>query len=275
MADAWTTRTLGRSRVCSVAAALLALAIASCGDGDQPPPPGYDTDRDGLSDEFERTGWETRVDRTGSGMPYASTILVTSDPERRDTDGDGLDDGMEHDLRTDPGSADTDGDGLDDPSEWSQWHTNPITVDTDADACGPDGDLPPNAALFDGNELRIRGTSPTIADTDGDGRSDFEELDHPSYHPLIAELPRAEIVIDGDIDVRLNVEYAEHHGAETQYGTVLTQSRTDTKRSSRSTTHSVGVAVTVGFETEFGLFGGTTVSGSVTASYDYSTTRPK
>jgi hypothetical protein len=271
MARPWAQRHQRRALAASVAAALLAWAAPSCGDGDRVPPPGYDSDRDGLSDDFERSGWEIRVDRTGNGMQLASSILVTSDPQRADTDGDGLDDGLEFDLRTDPAATDTDGDGLDDSAEWLQWHTNPITVDTDGDACGPDGSDPPQAALFDGNELCRCGTSPTLDDTDGDGRTDFEEYDHPSYHPLIAELPRAEIVIDGDIDVRLNVEYAENLGAETQYGTTLAESRTDTRRSSRSTTHSVGVAVTVGFETEFGLFGGTTLSTSVTASYDYST----
>ena len=56
-------------------------------------------------------------------------------------------------------------------------------MDTDGDARGPDGSLHPNAMLFDGNELSLLSTSPVLADTDGDSRTDFEEFDHPFFSP--------------------------------------------------------------------------------------------
>lgn len=250
----------------------LSLLLLGCG-GDANPvaASSLDRDGDGLSDAAEQDGWRIWVDETGSGMELAITRTVTSDAAEFDTDHDGLSDREEYELHTDPRLFDTDNDGLGDAEELRRWQTSPIAVDTDRDASGPGGAFPPNTALFDGNEMRLLGTSPSLDDTDGDGRTDFEEFGDPTFRPLIADLPGAALIVDGDIDVRLNVEYAENLGAETQYGTTLTRSQTNTSRSSRSTTHSVGVEVTVGIEHEFGLFGGTTLSGSVTASYDYST----
>ncbi len=156
-----------------------------------------DSDFDGLTDAVEIVGWTIQVDELGLGTNVTPSLLTVIDVQSAnlggDTDGDGLDDMTEFLVRSHPGKFDTDGDGLGDAEEWNQWLTSPVSVDSDGDARGPNHDLPPNPALFDGLELdpsvSFR-TSPTLDDTDGDGKTDFEEIDDPSRSPLIAELPR-------------------------------------------------------------------------------------
>jgi parallel beta-helix repeat protein len=77
-----------------------------------------------------------------------------------DTDGDGLSDADEVCLGTDPRNPDTDGDGLRDGFEVRH------------------GFAPhePRDGLTDGDEVRVYGTDPTRADTDGDGLTDGEEV---------------------------------------------------------------------------------------------------
>ena len=90
-----------------------------------------DEDRDGMHDY-----WEIKLfgdiwtqdgddDSDGDGLPNnkelvwlaVNTIRMYSDPSLCDTDGDGLDDGVEQQKQTDPLSTDTDGDGRDDAFE--------------------------------------------------------------------------------------------------------------------------------------------------------------
>ncbi len=139
-----------------------------------------------------------------------------TDPLSADTDGDGLSDGQEVNVRgTSPTNADTDGDGLTDGEEVGLG-TNPLSRDSDGDGLkdgwevangldplvssgddGADADVdgdgltnrqeqqrgtdPWNAdtdgdGLSDGQEVNVRGTSPTNPDTDGDGLTDGEEV---------------------------------------------------------------------------------------------------
>ncbi len=241
---------------------------------------GVDTDGDGLSDTQERLGYDIVVDGTGFGLDpaFASLRHVTSNPLAADTDDDGLDDCAELINRTDPSRTDTDGDELDDAAELTQWLTSPVSVDSDADARGPAGELPPNAALFDGRELytvadltrpprqrvlRPSATSPSLADTDGDYRTDREELDDPVHHPLIADLPQLKVAVVDNVDIRLDVEYAEELGQESQYGTEFTTSTTTARSKYRSDT--VSESLSIGVSHTFGLLsGGTTVSAEVT-----------
>jgi len=201
------------------------------------------------------------VDELGLGTDVTPSLLTVVDVQSAnlggDTDGDGLDDLTEFLIRSNPCKPDTDGDSLSDAVEWNQWLTSPTSVDSDGDARGPDGDLPPNPALFDGFELdpsvSFR-TSPTLADTDGDGKTDFEEIDDPSRSPLIAELPEYTVTQVGNVDLRLNVEYAEAAGTETQYGTEASTSETtgvsrggsDQWSINSSFTTTLGVSSTVG-----------------------------
>lgn len=193
---------------------------------------GEDADNDGLDSSVESEGWDIVIDEHGYGTSAVGSLLtirhVTSDPNMVDTDGDGLDDDVEWLIGSDPRDPDTDGDGLDDEIEWNTWFTSPNSVDSDGDARGPDHDLPPSASLFDGLELDPSSprTSPTLDDTDGDGRTDFEELGHPVFSPVLAELPRAVLEIAGDLDIRLDVEYAESEEVTTSYEVSFTEATT-------------------------------------------------
>jgi hypothetical protein len=230
-----------------------------------------DVDDDGLADGVETLGWTIVVDTLGYGISAVPSLLeirkVTSDPDSSDTDGDGLDDYTEYLLRTDPTKADTDGDGLSDYDEWYRWISCPSSVDTDGDARGPLGDQAPNPALFDGNELQYLRTSPTLDDTDGDGKTDYEEADNPVRSPLVADLPRIEVAIVDTLDVRLDVEYSEEAGLTRQYGTECSRSTTHT--TSTYNENSVNCSMTIGVEHSFGLTGGTKMSMSLTAGYGH------
>ncbi|SMF66728.1 hypothetical protein SAMN02745866_04273 [Alteromonadaceae bacterium Bs31] len=197
------------------------------------------------------TEWVVQVDRAGYGIDslQAYTVSVTSVTE--DSDGDGLSNGNEYIHKTDPHLADTDGDGLTDFEEVSQWLTNPTSVDTDGDSRGSGKDLPPDSAFFDGNELAITAgnpfrTSPSLADTDADGRSDFREVKILLENPLIADLPKFEIEIIDPIDVRLNIEYAEEEGQSKEYSTEVTRSTQNTHNAQYS--YALSATLEVGAE---------------------------
>ena len=221
---------------------LLAGALAlGCGDSATVGPPG-DRDGDGVADVDELAGWDIIIDGAGYGVDADASFLdrrhVTSDPALADTDGDGLDDAAERVARTDPRAADTDGDGLSDGDEVHRYQSNPSTVDSDGDARLGAG--VPLAALFDGAELAA-GTSPTLADTDGDGASDHEERDEPNRSPLIAEIPRAQLSVAGLVTIEMNVEYSDTTLSERTYGKDF--STTTASRTSRSDTESTAVTI--------------------------------
>lgn len=220
------------------AVAFFALAtIPGCGGNASPPPLQLkDSDGDQLSDAQEIDGWAIQVDRTGYGGDRAEVVWVTSDPGDADSDDDGLSDLLEFQAHSNPNDPDTDGDGIGDRAEWMQWKTNPASVDSDGDARGPSGTLPPSAMLFDGYEIERLGTSPTLADTDGDGRTDYEEHDSPRLNPLIAELPRARMEVEGEVGVRLHVAYEESIGREESYGMPFSVTANGSPRSSEALT---------------------------------------
>jgi len=256
---------------------------------------GQDTDGDGLTDLQETTGYEIAVDRLGFGIDPRLMVRewVTSDPTKKDSDGDGVDDFDEFLALSDPMNPDTDGDKLTDYEELTRWLTSPVSIDTDGDADGPNGDLAPNVSLFDGAELfapdklqlaqddpnrtlRPRATSPSLADTDGDGRTDAEEIDIPGFSPILAELPRLDITPVGEIDIRLNKEYAETEGETEETSVTLTKSTTDTEQTSHS--FSVGVSTTYSTENESEIAiipknkTKTTFSASLSLEYTYNHT---
>ena len=84
---------------------------------------------------------------------------------RKDDDGDGLTNFQESELGTDPNRADTDGDGLLDPDEISEHGTSPTNSDTDGDG------------LDDWHEINVSNTKPTEKDSDGDGLIDPAEIE--------------------------------------------------------------------------------------------------
>ncbi|GMU84630.1 MAG: hypothetical protein AMXMBFR47_44990 [Planctomycetota bacterium] len=259
---------------------------------------GTDSDGDGLTNVQEQAGWEVWIDSFAlapDGTSYLNTLKyqVVSNAFVADTDGDGLADNVEFQIKSDPGKKDSDGDGLWDAEEWNQWLTSPTSVDTDGDSRGdPEHPLAPNQALFDGLEMydsdvlalpalvsgnpnpartiKARATSPTLSDTDGDGVSDFDEFDSTVRNGVIADLPLLNHELVGDMDVRLNVEYAESVGETHEYGTTLTESQTRTVASEYSSTLGWSFAVMVrgGYEDGSG-YGGFEVTAGVHGDYTW------
>lgn len=215
-----------------------------------------DRDGDGLGWELEVNGWTIVVDDAGYGEDVATALVktVTSDPDKADTDGDGLSDLEEHLLRLDPRSVDTDGDGLSDLDEVRRWKTNPRSIDTDGDARGPGGDLLPVPAMFDAAELKLdanqqpapNATSPLMKDTDGDGIDDFSE----SGLPYVADVPviRLDKLPNSSIDVFLNATTTQGEAFSRQVGRSISSENTSTKTSSFTASAYAGVFVEVGVE---------------------------
>lgn len=245
-------------------------------------PHAVDTDGDGRTDAEELRGYRILVDAGGWGTGLTGELLerrdVKGDPARNDGDGDGLLDDEEFELRTDPLAVDTDGDTLSDYDEWTRWWSSPVSADSDEDARGGDGSQAPNASLFDGNELVVledghaspTSTSPTLADTDGDGVTDADEFDTPFRKTLVADVPRLQLEPAGDIDLSLFVTYAESQGQATEYGTSLAvATSTETSVSSAfSTEASYGTSETImiGGEVKVGF-----PEASVTGQAQYTT----
>ncbi len=126
----------------------------------------YQTARLGLSFFF---GSSPDDDNDGDGLTNGYEKEIGTDPNKADTDGDGLTDYEEvTKYHTDPLKADTDGDGLSDGDEVMKYHTDPLKADTDGDG------------LSDGDEVLKYHTDPLKVDTDGDGLSDYDEI--MKYH---------------------------------------------------------------------------------------------
>lgn len=250
-----------------------------------------DTDSDGLTDMQESQGWLIWTDYFGLGfgtdhlgnLPGLSDVVVTSDPNDADTDDDGLTDLEEYQNKSNPQLKDTDGDGLEDGEEVHRWLTSPVSVDTDGDSRGPDGTLAPNASLFDGAELKIDpadttrsagpgATSPTLADTDGDARTDYEEFDHPIFSPIIAELPDLRVDLVDELDIRLDVEYAEEEGQTTEYSTSYSETTSESETTSFTRSRSITVGAGIEYEHKFGVDGGSSVKLTASASYNWERT---
>ncbi|MEM7146866.1 MAG: LamG-like jellyroll fold domain-containing protein [Verrucomicrobiota bacterium] len=131
---------------------------------------GVDSDNDGLPDFWEEEVFGGLVE-SGEGdgdadqLVNADEFAYGSDPDNKDSDGDGLEDGVEANTHgSNPSLADSDSDGLNDPDEINEYKTNPALADSDGDS------------LTDGDEINVHLTDPLNADSDGDGASDDFEI---------------------------------------------------------------------------------------------------
>lgn len=113
---------------------------------------------------FELTPVAGPVDSDGDGLTDAEEMMIGTNPNDPDTDGDTISDGDEVNMTlTNPLEADTDGDLLDDAEEIALG-TDPRDLDTDDDG------------VEDGDEVDFEGTDPLDCDSDDDGLTDGLEL---------------------------------------------------------------------------------------------------
>ncbi len=158
-----------------------------------------DKDMDGLTkSEEEMYGTDPeKADTEGDGISDGDEInTYKTNPTKADTDADGLSDSDEiKNTLTDPRKADTDGDGLDDGSEKNDYKTDPLTADTDNDGINDGDEISKHKTnplkadtdgddLKDGEEVRTHETNPLASDSDGDGLSDGEEVKKYKTNPL-------------------------------------------------------------------------------------------
>jgi len=135
-----------------------------------------DSDADDIDDGWERRYFSSlarngTADNDSEGGPDGLTdseeYAVGSNPQKADTDGDGLTDGEEvKTYGTSPVKADTDRDGLSDYAEVHTYHTSPRNPDHDGDG------------LRDGEEVHMYGSDPDDTDSDDDTMPDGWEVKH-------------------------------------------------------------------------------------------------
>ncbi len=193
-------------------------------------------------------------------------------PGREDSDGDGLTDREEYQLRLDPTRADTDGDDLDDRFEVRELGSRADHIDSDGDAAG-------NPRLWDGAEFR-EGSSPALADTDGDGFDDRFELIELGTRPHVADLPRFDLRLESVPEIGLNTVLATGETHTIGVDESITRSISMTQGESHAVQESIALAVGVGINAgfsgsfSFGVSASTemTTTSSVTLTLDRSYT---
>jgi hypothetical protein len=182
-----------------------------------PPLDAVDTDGDGISDADEQYGWAVRI---GQADGTELCKFVTSDPVKRDTDMDGVEDNIEMALSTDPRSADTDGDNLSDKME-AAYASSPTHQDSDQDG------------ISDGMEVTAYKTSPALKDTDGDGVDDLEEIVTGGRNPRLADLPQLDLQLYGSPLIVLNITEGT---TQKQISSSLEQEKSEFQKTDTSTT---------------------------------------
>jgi len=141
----------------------------------------------------------------GGQQVYCEEEVLGTDPEKADTDDDGLKDGEEiQKYNTDPLNPDSDGDELKDGEEVNSYQTSPTKADTDDDGLNDFAEVvtyksdPLNAdtdgdTLKDGAEVNTHKTDPTKADTDGDKLNDGDEVNTHKTNPLEADTDKGSV----------------------------------------------------------------------------------
>ncbi len=159
---------------------------------------GFDTDGDGLGDEYEATipglnPLSPDTDSDGASDKLEVQTMLT-DPVNPDTDGDGLLDGEEWNIGTNPHQPDSDYDTISDFDEVRIYATDPLSQDTDGDQLTDDYEIftswdianitPTVTEVIIGGVSYNDHTDPLNPDTDGDGLLDGQEGPMGAYYGL-------------------------------------------------------------------------------------------
>lgn len=190
-----------------------------------------DSDKDGLSDaeEIKIGSNPNKTDSDGDGLnDYDEVVKHGTNPTKSDSDGDQLNDDEEILVyKTNPTARDSDDDGLSDYAEIKNHKTNPLKSDTDEDGLGDRAELltigsdPKNAdtdndGLGDYDEVIKYGSDPTKIDSDGDTLSDFDEVLVHETDPMSKDSDD-----DGfDDDYELTLKTNPNDGDETPEGRI-------------------------------------------------------
>lgn len=139
---------------------------------------------------------DSENDSDNDDLPDFMEMILGTNLNSADSDGDGLPDGLEVlILGTDPLKTDSDENGVNDGAEDADndglTNLQEYTLGTDPNSADSDGD-----GLNDGDEVTIYHTDPLLMDTDGDGLSDYNEI-QKGFNPL---------VFNADFDIILSYE---------------------------------------------------------------------
>ena len=158
-----------------------------------------DTDGDGYTDGEEVNDLESDPLNPCDPDVYAladgdcdNDGLTNAD---EDTNGNGM---YDEGLETDANNPDTDGDGYTDGEEVNDLDSDPLNP-CDPDPLALDTNDCDNDGLTNAEEA-VEGTDPLVADTDGDGINDGDEVNDTDSDPLNPCDPDVYAVADGDCD---------------------------------------------------------------------------
>ena len=170
-----------------------------------------DTDGDGLTDLAEVGEYlDHPLDSDADG-----TIDALDTEDNLDQDNDGIPNKLEALLNTNPNKADTDGDGIDDLTEVGPDLTSPLDSDLDGiiDALDTSNDADSdNDGLTDQQELTLK-SNPESVDSDGDGINDYLEIGSDINDPLDTDADGILNLNDPDDDNdQLNTRYESRIG---------------------------------------------------------------
>ncbi|MCF6190597.1 MAG: OmpA family protein [Cocleimonas sp.] len=160
-----------------------------------------DTDGDGLSDGDE-IGDLMDTNKKPADTDKDGTIDALDAEDDLDQDSDGLSDTLEAKLNTDPKKKDTDGDGINDAEEVGADVKSPLDSDLDGiiDALDTvDDSDTDNDGLTDAQEAKL-GSNPNKVDSDNDGINDNEEIGNNINDPLDTDDDGILNLLDADDD---------------------------------------------------------------------------
>lgn len=145
-----------------------------------------------------------------------------------DSDNDKLTDELEDKIGTDKFKKDTDGDGLTDYEECYLTETDPIKKDSDDNGINDGNEDFDNDGLTNAEEIKA-GTNCRLADTDGDGLNDYDEINKYKTNPLVADTDNDGLNDGDEIALGLNPLMQKTDGK-----TLDSQRRFDQKTDSES-----------------------------------------